>query len=53
VLKDEADQDSNKLKEEIVASCRARLDRHKVPAMIGFVSALPISSAGKLLRRDA
>ena len=54
VLKDEATQPARKqlVRDEILSNCRARLERHKVPAMIGFVPALAMTPAGKLLRRD-
>ena len=35
---------------EILAACRASLPPHKVPAAIRFVSALPVTPAGKLAR---
>ena len=43
---------SDALKSEIVDSCRHRLDRHKVPAMVRFVPNLPLTAAGKLSRAD-
>jgi acyl-CoA synthetase (AMP-forming)/AMP-acid ligase II len=39
------------LKNDILEVCRNALAAHKVPAMITFVSALPVSATGKLLRR--
>lgn len=55
VLKEEAapPERQRMVKDEILAICRARLERHKVPAALGFVSALAMSPAGKLLRREA
>lgn len=55
VLKDDAltPERLRAVKEEILAYCRACLDRHKTPASIGFVPALAMSPAGKLLRREA
>ena len=38
---------------KILADCRAQLPSHKVPAMIKFVDALDITTAGKLARTDA
>jgi acyl-coenzyme A synthetase/AMP-(fatty) acid ligase len=41
------------LKNEILASCRARLERHKAPVSIDFVESLAMSAGGKLLRGKA
>ncbi len=41
------------VKEEILATCRARLDRHKTPVSIEFVPSLAMSAGGKLLRGRA
>ena len=41
------------LKDEILAACRDRLQRHKVPAMVRFVSELPLTTSGKLSRARA
>ena len=38
------------LEREIIALCRRDLAAYKVPAMIRFVSTLPMTAAGKLLR---
>jgi acyl-CoA synthetase (AMP-forming)/AMP-acid ligase II len=38
---------------EIMASCRAALPAHKVPAMLQAVAALEIAESGKLMRRHA
>jgi acyl-coenzyme A synthetase/AMP-(fatty) acid ligase len=38
------------LEREIIALCRRDLAPYKVPAMVRFVSALPMTAAGKLLR---
>jgi len=40
-------------KAEILAACRSALPAHKVPASIRVVDALPVTSSGKLGRRDA
>jgi acyl-coenzyme A synthetase/AMP-(fatty) acid ligase len=44
---------SDELRDGIFADCRAHLAPHKVPAMIKFVTALDITTAGKLARHDA
>jgi len=41
------------LRDEILAICRARLDRHKTPATIDFVLSLAMSAGGKLARGSA
>lgn len=41
------------VKDEIIAACRARLERHKTPVSIDFVPALAISAGGKLMRGRA
>jgi acyl-coenzyme A synthetase/AMP-(fatty) acid ligase len=41
------------VREEIMATCRRRLDRHKTPVSIDFVPALAMSAGGKLLRGKA
>lgn len=41
------------LREEILAECRARLDRHKAPVSINFVQSLEMLASGKLKRRHA
>lgn len=38
--------------EEIIAFCKERLTRYKVPKRIEFVGALPLSAVGKVLRRE-
>lgn len=38
--------------EELIGHCRARLARYKVPKAIEFISALPLSAAGKILKRE-
>ena len=43
----------DEIRDKILADCRARLASHKVPAMIKFVEALDITTAGKLARHDA
>jgi acyl-CoA synthetase (AMP-forming)/AMP-acid ligase II len=41
------------VKDEILATCRARLERHKAPVSIDFVASLAMSAGGKLLRGQA
>ena len=41
------------LKDDILSACRARLDRHKVPAIVTFVPSLEIGESGKLARSHA
>ncbi len=41
------------LANEILSACRERLERHKVPAIIEFVSTLDMIASGKLARRHA
>ncbi len=38
--------------DELIAFCRERLARYKVPSQVFVVDALPRNAAGKLLRRD-
>lgn len=52
VLRD-AVAESDALKDEILATCRARLARHKVPAILRFVPALALTPGGKLSRSAA
>jgi acyl-CoA synthetase (AMP-forming)/AMP-acid ligase II len=40
-----------KVKDDILALCRAALPRHKVPAAISFVPSLDVAATGKLSRR--
>ena len=44
---------ADEIRKNILADCRAKLPSHKVPAMIKFVGALDITTAGKLARTDA
>ena len=39
------------VRDDILKRCREMLPAHKVPAMVRFVSALPVSETGKLVRR--
>jgi len=38
--------------EELIEHCRARLARYKVPRSVVFMEALPLSAAGKILKRE-
>jgi len=53
VVRQGTDQRVSELKMDILKTCRETLPRHKVPAMLNFVPALNISSAGKMARRNA
>jgi acyl-coenzyme A synthetase/AMP-(fatty) acid ligase len=44
---------SELLKTEILDACQRALAPHKVPAAIRFVSAIEVTAAGKMARRDA
>lgn len=41
------------LRDEILATCRARLDRYKAPVAISFVPSLDVQASGKIARRYA
>jgi acyl-CoA synthetase (AMP-forming)/AMP-acid ligase II len=43
----------DKIKSELLSACRRTLAAHKVPALLRFVPALELSSAGKLVRPSA
>ena len=54
ILADGADKGRrDEIRDMILADCRASLAPHKVPAMIKFVTALDVTTAGKLARHDA
>jgi acyl-CoA synthetase (AMP-forming)/AMP-acid ligase II len=56
VLTDQAAADSAQhepIRQALIERCRARLQSHKVPTMLSFVAALPLTPAGKLIRPDA
>ena len=56
ILKTDSDfthQPERELESEIVQFCRSLLPRHKVPAVIRFVSTLTFASTGKMARLDA
>ena len=38
--------------EELTAFCRGRIASYKTPAVDGVVDALPLSAAGKVLKRE-
>ncbi len=44
--------DSDALKQDILAFCRAELPAHKVPAAVKFVASLEMTPAGKLVRQN-
>ena len=44
---------SETIRKEILATCKASLAAHKVPAVIRFVAQLDVTPAGKLARADA
>ena len=37
---------------ELIEHCRGRLARYKVPRSVAFLEALPVSAAGKILKRE-
>ncbi len=51
VLKDDS-QDPVEMKSEIVRYCREQLTAYKVPKVIEFMTQLPKSTVGKILRRE-
>jgi acyl-CoA synthetase (AMP-forming)/AMP-acid ligase II len=53
VILADAGNASDKIRDEILADCRASLATHKIPAVIRFVPSLEITAAGKLARHDA
>src|SRR5690606_13903733 len=36
----------------VQAHCRSRLPKHMVPALVEFVAQLPLSSSGKVVKRE-
>ena len=44
--------DMTATEDELLEHCRARLARYKVPKSVVFVDALPLSAAGKILKRE-
>jgi acyl-CoA synthetase (AMP-forming)/AMP-acid ligase II len=42
-----------RIRNSLLERCRDRLQSHKVPTMLSFVAALPLTPAGKLIRPDA
>jgi acyl-coenzyme A synthetase/AMP-(fatty) acid ligase len=42
-----------RIRHALIERCRDRLQSHKVPTMLSFVAALPLTPAGKLIRPDA
>jgi acyl-coenzyme A synthetase/AMP-(fatty) acid ligase len=41
---------AERIKQDLLEACRRALPAHKVPARLNFVPALPLSTAGKLIR---
>ena len=52
VLKDDATDSEDALRDALTAHCRSQLAAYKVPRIIEFRDSLPVSSAGKVLRRE-
>ena len=52
VLKDNATDPEEILRGALTAHCRSQLAAYKVPRIIEFRDSLPVSSAGKVLRRE-
>jgi acyl-coenzyme A synthetase/AMP-(fatty) acid ligase len=50
---DPGEEDKHKLREEILATCRERLEPHKVPFRLALVPSISLSAGGKLARNDA
>ena len=52
VLKDDTPQPEETIRDSLIAHCRSQLAAYKVPRIIEFRDSLPVSSAGKVLRRE-
>lgn len=52
VLKEDAAESEETIRDALVAHCRSQLAAYKVPRIIEFRDSLPVSSAGKVLRRE-
>ena len=52
VLKDTASDSQDTIRDALTAHCRSQLAAYKVPRIIEFRDSLPVSSAGKVLRRE-
>jgi long-chain acyl-CoA synthetase len=52
VLREDTPAASTELALELIAYCRSRLAKYKVPSTIEFVESLPKSAVGKVLRRE-
>jgi acyl-coenzyme A synthetase/AMP-(fatty) acid ligase len=48
-----ASNDLRALQHDILVLCRDALSPHKIPAAINFVSTLPVTESGKMIRRNA
>ena len=52
VLKDDTPQPEETIRDSLISHCRSQLAAYKVPRIIEFRDSLPVSSAGKVLRRE-
>ena len=52
VLNDDANEAEEAIRDSLSAYCRSQLAAYKVPRIIEFRDNLPVSSAGKVLRRE-
>ena len=52
VLKEDASESEDAIRDALAAHCRSQLAAYKVPRIIEFRDTLPVSSAGKVLRRE-
>jgi long-chain acyl-CoA synthetase len=52
VLREDTPATPAALAEDLIAYCRSRLAKYKVPSTIEFVESLPKSAVGKVLRRE-
>jgi acyl-coenzyme A synthetase/AMP-(fatty) acid ligase len=53
LIEDATETDTERLKRELLDTCRRALPAHKVPTMLRFVSALELTPSGKLVRHGA
>jgi acyl-coenzyme A synthetase/AMP-(fatty) acid ligase len=52
LVRDRSEVDETRVKDELLAACRERLEPHKVPSRLVFVPAISMSAGGKLVRAD-